>query len=220
MQLDRRNFVRGRRQIVGERGGENAAVLVIDDFFEQRVADALRDAAMHLAVGDHRIDDAAGVLRHQELFDLHVAGLHVDFDDRDVAGIGEGARRIVVAGLGKSRFDLALEAMRLRVGLARKPCDRDRAVGAGDFCRSVGEHDIVGRSFEQMAGDLDQLGANLSRGDQRGAAGNHQRAAGESAPAVRRAVGVAVHHLDHLGRDADLVGDDLGERRAQALAVR
>ena len=71
-----------------------------------------------------------------------------------------------------------------------------------------------------MARDLDQLGANFSRGDQRGAAGNHQRTAGESAPAVRRAVGIAVHDLDHLGRDADLVGDDLGERRAQPLAVR
>ena len=135
MQLYRRNLVRGRRQIVGEGGRENSAILVIDDFLEQRVADALRDAAVHLAIGDHRIDDAAGVLRYYELFDLHVPGLHVDFDDRNVAGIGEGARRIVVAGFRKSRLDLTLEAMRLRIGLACKPCDRDRAVRTGDFRR-------------------------------------------------------------------------------------
>ena len=69
MQLDRRDLARGRRQIVGERGGEDIAAVVVDDLLQQRVADALRDAAMHLAVGDHRIDDAAGVLRRQEFLD-------------------------------------------------------------------------------------------------------------------------------------------------------
>ena len=67
---------------------------------------------------------------------------------------------------------------------------------------------------------LISLARTLLRGDQRGAAGDHQRAAGEGAPAVGRAVGVAVHDLDHVGRDADLVGDDLRQRGAQALAVR
>ncbi len=71
-----------------------------------------------------------------------------------------------------------------------------------------------------MAGDLDQLGAHFPGGDQRSAAGDHQRAAGEGAPAVRRIVGVAVDHLDLLRRDADLVGDDLRQRGAEALAVR
>ena len=87
--------MRGRRQIIGERSGENIAGLVVDDFLKQRVADALRDAAVHLAVGDHRIDDAAGILGDKEFFDVHVAGLDVDLDDGDVAGIGECARRIV-----------------------------------------------------------------------------------------------------------------------------
>ena len=88
------------------------------------------------------------------------------------------------------------------------------------LARAVLQHDVVCRRFQHMAGDLDQLGAHLARGDQRGAAGDHQRAAGEGAPAVRRAVGIAVHDFDHVGRDADLVGDDLRQRGAQALAVR
>ena len=120
MQFDRRDLMRGRRQVVGQRCGEDAAVVVVDDLLQQRVADALGDAAVHLAVGDHRIDDAAGILRHQEFLDLDVAGLHVDLDDGDVAGVGECAGRIVVAGLGQARLDFALEAMRLRVGLARQ----------------------------------------------------------------------------------------------------
>ena len=77
-----------------------------------------------------------------------------------------------------------------------------------------------GCRFQHGAGDLDQLGAHLARRDQRGAAGNHQRPAGKGAPAIRRAIGVAVDDLDQVGRDAELVGDDLRQRRAQALAVR
>ena len=78
MQLDRRDFARGRQQVVGERAGENVAGVAVDDFLQQRIADALGDAAMDLAVRDHRIDDAAGVFRHQELLDRHVAGVDVD----------------------------------------------------------------------------------------------------------------------------------------------
>src|SRR6185437_6977358 len=49
MKFDFRNFARGRRQIVGQRRRKNTAGFVVDDFLEQRVADSLRDAAMHLA---------------------------------------------------------------------------------------------------------------------------------------------------------------------------
>ena len=220
MQLDRRNFVCGRRHVIGERGGEDRAVLVVDDLLQQRVADALRDAAMHLAVGDHRVDDLAGVLRHQEFLDDDAPGLDVHLDDRDVAGVGERAGRIVVAGLADAGIDLALEAMRLRISLARHFRNRHRAIGAGNFRLAVLQHDVGLGRFQHGAGDLDQLGAHFARGDQRGAAGNHQRTAGERAPAVRRAVGIAMHDPDHVGRDAELVGDDLRQRGAQALSVR
>ena len=71
-----------------------------------------------------------------------------------------------------------------------------------------------------MAGDVQELRTHLARRQQAGAAGDHQRAAGERAPAIGRAVGVAVNDLDALRRNAKLVGDDLGERGAQALTVR
>ena len=103
VQLDHRDFVRGRRQVVGERRRQDVAVLVVDDLLEQRVADALRDAAVHLAVGDHRVDQAAGVLGDEEALDRHLAGLHVDLDDGHMARIGEGAGRIVVAVFASCR---------------------------------------------------------------------------------------------------------------------
>src|SRR6185503_8486703 len=80
MQLDRRDLARGRRQVIGKRRRQDAAALVVNDFLEQRIADALRDAAMHLTVGDHRIDDAAGVFGDDELLDLHMSGFDVDLD--------------------------------------------------------------------------------------------------------------------------------------------
>ena len=41
-------------------------VVVVDDLFVQRGADALRDAAMHLTVDDQRIDQRAAILRDDE----------------------------------------------------------------------------------------------------------------------------------------------------------
>ena len=68
-ELDRRDLAARRRQKIGERRGEDVAGFVIDDLFQQRVADALRDAADDLAVGDHRIDQAAGILGDDEPLD-------------------------------------------------------------------------------------------------------------------------------------------------------
>jgi hypothetical protein len=80
----------------------------------------LSDAAMHLTVGDHRVDDASGVLGHEEFFDLHMARLNVDIDDRHMACIGERAGRVVMASFREARLDVAFEAMGLGIRLARR----------------------------------------------------------------------------------------------------
>src|SRR5262249_58015141 len=54
----------------------------------------------------------------------------------------------------------------------------------------------------------------------RGRAADRCRAGRVRAEAVRRVVGVALVHGDVLGRDAELLGDDLRERRLVALALR
>ena len=61
-----------------------AAVVVVDDLFEQRLRDALRDAAVDLALDDHRVDDVAAVVDRDVLLQIDAAGLGVDLDHRDV----------------------------------------------------------------------------------------------------------------------------------------
>ena len=100
--FDRWNVARGRRQVIGQRRSLNIAERVINDLFEERITDALGDAAMHLPVGDQRIDDAAGILDRKKALDPNASRLDVDFDLRHVTGIGERAGRIVMRTLCKT----------------------------------------------------------------------------------------------------------------------
>ncbi len=77
----------------------------------------------------------------------------------------------------------------------------------------------VGR-LEQVRGDLLRLVGELARHHRGRRAADGRRARRVGAEAVRRVVGVALDHLDVGHRDAELVGDDLGERRLVALALR
>ena len=53
--------------------------------FEQRLADALRDAAMDLAVDDQRIHRAADVVDRDIIDHAHHAGVGIDLDLADMA---------------------------------------------------------------------------------------------------------------------------------------
>ena len=68
--LERGQIVRARHAVIHERAGDELAILVVDRAFEQRLADALRDAAMHLALDDHRIDDGAEIVDRGPCDDL------------------------------------------------------------------------------------------------------------------------------------------------------
>jgi hypothetical protein len=80
--------------------------------------------------------------------------------------------------------------------------------------------DVFDSRFEQVRGDdLRFLLDLLDRAEERAAA-DGRRAASVGSPAHRRALRVAVHDLDVVHPDAELVGDDLSERRPFPLAVR
>ena len=64
-----------------------------------------------------------------------------------------------------------------------------------------------------------RLVADLARDQGGGRAGHRRGPAAVGAEPERRLVGVAVHHVDVVGRDAQFLGDDLGERRLVALAL-
>ena len=75
------------------------------------------------------------------------------------------------------------------------------------------------RRLQHARGDDLGLVADLARHQRRGRAGYRGRAAAVGAQAERGLVGVAVHHVDVVGRDAEFLGDDLGERRLVALTL-
>ena len=79
-----------RQRVLGERAAAELAVLVVGELLEQRPADALRGAALHLALDERRVERLADVLRDDMGEQRHVAGLAVDADVRQVRG---GARR-------------------------------------------------------------------------------------------------------------------------------
>ena len=87
--VNRRNILCGGHDVVGHLVVGHVAVLQ-DDFFVERVADALRDAAFDLAAGEYRMKNAADFLHGPELFDFGRIGDGVDGDLRDLHGPREG----------------------------------------------------------------------------------------------------------------------------------
>ena len=85
--LDRRQFRSTGYEVVGERGGERLALLVVRNLFVERGADALHDAAAHLALDDHRIDHGSAIFRDREVDELDHAGRRIDRHHRAVGGV-------------------------------------------------------------------------------------------------------------------------------------
>src|SRR5262249_36483692 len=81
-------------------------------------------------------------------------------------------------------------------------------------------HQVFLGRFQQVRGDLARLIADLAGGDGTGRAGRGRAAAGVGAQPVGGRVGVALFHLDVAGRDAQLLGDDLGVGGLVPLALR
>ena len=67
--LHHRDFAGRRDQIVDQARGVDLALLVVDEFLVERGADALRHAAVHLAVDDQRIDELAAIFGDDETID-------------------------------------------------------------------------------------------------------------------------------------------------------
>ena len=77
---DRRHLGRARQHVVGKRRSERLPLRVERHLLVERGADALRGAAEHLPVDDHRVHQRAAVLDDDVVEDLDRAGLGVDRD--------------------------------------------------------------------------------------------------------------------------------------------
>src|SRR6266850_456683 len=219
MDFEFRDFRHRRHEIVGKRAGEYVAAVVIDHLFVECIGDALGDAAMDLSLDDHRVDQTARIFDDHELFDHDLAGCDVDFDDRNVAGVRESAVGVVGRHRRQPGFGDRRKAVALVIGGARQLPHLDPEIGAAHEGATVADLDVRGGRLQYLAGDRLQALAQCPCRELASTAGDHQRAAGESAPAVRAAVGVASDDPDLFGRDADLVGDQLRQGRLQPLTV-
>ena len=214
----RRNVFGARQRVIHERSGDRLAALVVADFLHQRLADALRDAAMQLAFDDHRVDDGAEVADAGVAHDPRHAGVRIDLDFRDMAAIGEGRRRVLGGVIDVERIGHALRHLALAQPL-RQFHDADRAVGAGDGEAAVAEFDVAFGGFHQMRRRLLALGDDQRRGfdDRRAGRGDRARAAGAVAEAHE--VAVVLFERDLLEGHAELRRQHLRERGGVTLAV-
>ncbi len=57
LRFDPRHHVRLGHRVIHELAGDELAVIVIDGLLPQRLAEPLRDAAMHLAIDDQRVQN-------------------------------------------------------------------------------------------------------------------------------------------------------------------
>src|SRR5690242_14271316 len=75
--LELRHVVRARDRVVGEGAREQLPGRVVRAVLGERLADALGEPAVHLALDDHRVDDLAEVVHCRERDDLRRAGVLV-----------------------------------------------------------------------------------------------------------------------------------------------
>src|SRR5258708_361948 len=220
-ELELREFVHGRDEVVGQRAGLHlTGLVVVNHLFVKGLRDALRDAAVDLSSHDHRVDDVAAVVDGDVPLEVHRARLRVNFDDGDVRAerpdkvawvvVGDGLQAVLHA-LGKSRAE-------------RCECDlthRLALVGAAlDVELALVENDIFFGRLEEMGRELFRLVDDLLARLVHGHTTDREGAAAVRAIAKSRAFGrVPVPQLDHVVGDSECVGDDLREGRVVTLPV-
>ena len=169
---------------------------------QQRLAEALRDAAMHLAAHDHRVHGLAEVVAHAIADDLDHAGLGIHLHFGHVAAIRERV-------LGDSRHFGGIERGRLLAGRRFLPLrggerdDVDAAIGADDGKPAVRERDIGRRGLQHFGRRLLALVDHRVGGEQDRLAFGIEAARAAGAAAGRDGVRVALADADLLAVDAE-----------------
>ena len=218
--LERRHLVGARQRIVHEGAGEELARVVVDQRLAERAAEALGDAAVELALDDHRVDRPPAVVHGGQLEQPDAARLEVHLGDdalhaegpRDRVGIEEGAG----AEPGASRLGHRAAPHRGAGHLAQAHALAGHALHVH---AALGEHDVLGRALEELGADEARLVRHLRGGALHRGAAHRGHAARDRAHAVADQAGVAAHDHHRLERHRQLVGRDLGQRGLVPLAL-
>ena len=89
----RRHILGARHGVIHERAGDELAAVVVDRALHQRLADALRQRALQLALDDHGIERRAAIVDRGIGDNRHVSGIGIDLDLGDVTAVGKRQRR-------------------------------------------------------------------------------------------------------------------------------
>jgi hypothetical protein len=195
------------------------AVAVVDDFFAERLARTLGDAALDLALGQERVDDGAAIVDDGIAVDRDRPGVGIDLDLADMAAVRKARQiRREAAGALQADPELRRQAHRDERHL-RHLQDRHRPVGAGDREGAVGKGDVGGVGLHEMRGKaLAALDDLVGRGAQCAAA-DHHAARGISAAADRDLICVGLQEMDLIEGHAEPVGGHLRIARLVPLPV-
>src|SRR6185503_4860653 len=85
IELEPRNHRRLRQRVVHQRSGDELALFVVNDLLIHRLPERLDDAALHLAVDQHRVDHFPAVIDRNVAQKFYVARFAIDFDYSDVS---------------------------------------------------------------------------------------------------------------------------------------
>src|SRR6202453_2600379 len=218
--LERGQVVGARHAIVHEARRQELAVIVVMRAFEQRLAHALSDAAVHLALDDHRVDELAEVVDGGPTVDRDDARLRVDLElaDMDTGREGE-VGRIPESAFLEPWFEFLAVELVPHIGLQRDRAEVDRFVSALDGELAVLEFDIPFRGLKAVACDLLGFGFDLvERLENR----RHADGAGPGAIGAHahlHLVGVSVDDRYIFHGDAEATGDELSEGGLMALTM-
>ena len=214
----------GRRgeQVVHERGVEQLPFLAVHELLVERIADAVRHAALDLAFHDHWIDHPAAVVHHDVALDFDLRRLRVYLDHhrmhavRGAPAVRSEVRRSLETGLAARPHGAA---QRIRLERQRPERDATARVAAHVYAPAV-EHEIRRRGSELAARQLQHLLAHRDRRSVARAPRHHGAATGEGARAPMELPSVARDHVHVRHVYAQDLGDDLSEYGKVALSLR
>ena len=138
------------------------AVVIVDSLLVERLAEALHDAAVHLAIDQQRIDDDAAIVHGDVALDLDLAGIAIDFRHDDVGAEGEGeVGRLPEVRRHQARLGIGRQ-LHGAIGRAGDFGQRHRLAGLVADAHAAGESDVV--RFEQHLAELLDLGFEILQG--------------------------------------------------------